>query len=96
VVGESDGSGRALGAANRPELLETACALNRWGVGALVGVDIVNVTIGSDRALLGCASARILLEISYTVANWIDSARDEAYICAKVLDDVVFNQWVPL
>ena len=52
VVGESDGSGRTLGAADRPELLESAGALDGGGVGTLVGVDIVGVAIGNDRTLL--------------------------------------------
>ena len=57
VVGESDGSGRALVAADRPELLEGAGALDRGGVGALVGVDIVGVTVSGDRTLLGSTAA---------------------------------------
>jgi hypothetical protein len=56
VVGKGDGSGRALGAADRPELLEVAGALDRRGVGALVGVDIVGVTIRDDLTLLTRAS----------------------------------------
>ena len=52
VVGESDGSGRTLGAADRPELLESAGALDGRGVGTLVGVDIVGVAIGFDRTFL--------------------------------------------
>lgn len=52
VVGESDCSGRTLGAADRPELLESAGALDGGGVGTLVGVDIVGVAIGNDRTLL--------------------------------------------
>lgn len=57
VVGESDGSGRALVAADRPELLEGAGTLDGGGVVALVGVDIVGVAIGGDRSLLGSTTA---------------------------------------
>jgi len=59
VVGESDGSGRALVAADRPELLESAGALDGGGVGALVGVHVVGVAVGGDRALLCCARAGV-------------------------------------
>ena len=52
VVGESDSSGRTLGAADRPELLESAGPLNGGSVCALVGVDIVGVAIGFDRTFL--------------------------------------------
>ena len=57
VVGESDGSGRALVAADRPELLESAGALDGGGVVALVGVDIVGVAIGGDRTFLSSTTA---------------------------------------
>jgi hypothetical protein len=59
VVGESDGSGRALVTADGPELLESAGAFDGGGVVALVGVDIVGVAIGGDRALLSCTGARV-------------------------------------
>ena len=57
VRGESDGSGRALVATDRPELLEGAGALDGGSVGALVGVDIVGIAVSGDRTLFGCAGA---------------------------------------
>lgn len=59
VVGKSNGSRRALGAADRPELLECAGTLDRGRVVTLVGVDIVCVAVGGDGALLGCTRARV-------------------------------------
>ena len=60
VDGESDGSGRALVAADRPELLEGAGTLDGGSVGALVGVDIVDAAVDGDRALLGGAGAGVV------------------------------------
>lgn len=63
VVGKGDGSRRALVAADRPELLESAGALDGGGVGPLVGVDIVSVAVGGNCTLLGGTAAWVLCKI---------------------------------
>jgi len=55
-----DGAGRALALADRPELLEGRGALDGRSVGTLVGVDVVDAAVDSDRSLLGGAGAGVV------------------------------------